>query len=71
MQLGVVSFWSQKRIVLASLLFLPDKMVQPILALFQESRPEARYDALARELRYAAGGVREGFDEVFAKTVKL
>lgn len=46
-------------------------MVQPILALFKEFRPEARHDALARELRYAAVGVREGFDEVLSKAIEF
>ena len=46
MQLGGVSFlclgvlgFSRRKDILSS--DLPDKMVQPILALFQESRPEA------------------------------
>lgn len=71
MQLGFVSLSCRTASVLASLLALPDEMVQPVLALFQEPRPEARHDTLARELRYAAVGVREGFDEVLAKAVEL
>jgi hypothetical protein len=46
MQLGIVSFlylgvlgFSRRKDILSS--DLPDKMVQPILTLFQESRPEA------------------------------
>jgi len=50
---------------------LPDEMIQPILTLFQEPRPEARHNALARELWYTAVGVGEGTDEVLAKAVEL
>jgi hypothetical protein len=46
-------------------------MVQPILAVLQKFSPEARHDALARELRDAAVSVREGFDEVLAKAIEL
>lgn len=60
-----------KNVVVISLLVLPDEMVQPILALLQEPRPEARDDTLTRKLRDAAVGVREGFDEILAKTVEF
>jgi hypothetical protein len=71
MQLFFVSFSCNTAFVLASRLDLPDEMVEPILALFQEPRPEARHDAFARELRDAAVGVRERTDEVFAKAIEL
>lgn len=47
-------------------MFLPDEMVQPVLALLQEFRPEAGHDAFAWELGNTSFGVREGFDEVGA-----
>jgi hypothetical protein len=71
MQLGFVSLSCRTAFVPASRLDLPDEMVQPVLALFQEPRPKARHDTLARELRYAAVSVRKGFNEVLAKEVKL
>jgi len=71
MQLGFVSFSCNTAFVVAFRLYLPDEMVQPILALFQEPRPEARHDALAGELWDTAVRVREGTDEVFAKAIEL
>ena len=46
-------------------------MIQSVLALLQEPRAEARDNALARELRYAALSMRKGFDEVLAKAVEF
>jgi hypothetical protein len=49
MQLSVVSFLCLNVLGKDGLSSdLPNEMVQPILAMFQESRPEARHDTLAR-----------------------
>jgi hypothetical protein len=42
------ALYGQTDSVLVSLLVSPDEMVQSILALFQEPRPKARHDTLAR-----------------------